>query len=131
VERREALRRPGAERPALLGHLDNVARELYPAAASFAKANDDVVRRLDDAPRALAEGQFSLREPRVGVTERLRSLFGLSAGSTDPIVALERELSERGLPSRQPDGRGTPTKPRTRTRADLAEIRALVDESFE
>lgn len=136
VERREALRHPGVERPALLSHLDNVAREMYPAAASFAKANDDVVRRLDDAPHALAEGQFSLREPRTSVTERLRSLLGLSVGSNDPIVALERELSGRGAgPSprlRAADGAGTkPVSSRGRSRADLAEIRALVDESFE
>jgi hypothetical protein len=126
VERRETLRNPGVERAPLLAHLDNVGRELYPAAAAFAKANDDVVRRLDDAPASLAEGQFSLREPRTSVTERLRSLFGLSAGSTDPIVALERELREHG----SKPGALPPAARSSRSRADLAEIRALVDESF-
>ncbi len=126
VERREVLKKVRADEASVLDpHLDNVARGMFAMARSFVRANDDVVRRLDDAPEGLIEGVFSLREPKDSALTRLRRVFGLGAPvSDDPIEALERELASGATLAK------SGAKPQRR-RADAAEIRALVDESFE
>lgn len=126
VERREVLKksRP-ADAGALDPHLDNVARAMFGMAQSYVRANDDVVRRLDDAPTGLVEGVFSLREPKDSALTRIRRAFGFGAPVTDdPIAALEREIASGATLAK------SGAKPQKR-RADAAEIRALVDESFE
>lgn len=125
VERREVLRKRRAEDATPLdASLDNVARSMFGVARAFVRANDDVVRRLDDAPAGLIDGTFSLREPRDSPLTRLRRALGFGRTSDDPIENLERELAA-GVAPKAMTGKARPR------RADAAEIRALVDESFE
>jgi len=147
---REKLQRPAnlTPTPALLKGLDPVARALLAMAIAFVEHNRGVVRRIDDAPEPVAAGHFTLKEPGASlgalfgepVRRLLRVLgFGAPNKDADPLDELEREaalgtarprkalLASNGAASGAEQSRVA----RTSDKARLAEIRALVDESFE
>jgi hypothetical protein len=141
VLEREALRKPGSTDAlrAVAGSLDPVAKSLFGAARTFVRAQRALVRRLDDAPEPVERGDFSLKDPNeIGVGRKLLRIVGLdrNAADLDPIEALERELAAGTKKLEKPsalakDRPESPFATRSKTRADLAELRALVDETLE
>ncbi len=135
---RDALRRQdGAGKQAALeaaravaGGLDPVARTMFGPARMFVRAQQSIVRRLDDAPAAIERGDFALRDPsEIGVGRRLLRVVGLDkmlgkADDDDPIQALERELAS-GAPKLKAASSQSAEK-----RAKMAELRAMVDETL-
>ena len=96
----------------------------------FVRAQQSIVRRLDDAPAAIERGDFALRDPsEIGVGRRLLRVVGLDkmlgkADDDDPIQALERELAS-GAPKLKAASSQSAEK-----RAKMAELRAMVDETL-
>lgn len=104
--------------PGLEAGLDAVARDLLGPARAFFTQNRDVVRRLDDAPDALEEGNFKLRSG-LGLGARVLATLGFKKAAEDPIERLERELA-----AQKPSSGGLdPAK-----KAQLKELEALYDE---
>jgi hypothetical protein len=134
---REALRKQDAAGKqaaldaarAVAGALDPVARTMFGPARMFVRAQQSVVRRLDDAPAAIERGDFALRDPsELGVGRRLLRVVGLDkmlgkAEDDDPIQALERELAS-GAPKQRASTQSA------EKRAKMAELRAMVDETL-
>lgn len=129
VVERQALRKTGELSPGFERGLDPVIRGLYPLAKSFMEENRDVIRRVDDAPGPVERGDFSLRAAGSSFSAKLRKLFGGGKrADEDPLEALEREASiaaATGGPRRLPGAKSA------KGAANLDEIRALVDESFD
>ncbi|MBL8742881.1 MAG: hypothetical protein JNK04_17350 [Myxococcales bacterium] len=133
---REKLLRPGKLAPtaAMLKGLDPVPRALFATAAEYVAANRAIVRSLDDAPDTVAAGTFSLKEPQASITGRLGRWLGLGGNKdADPLDELEREaaLSAIAPSKRLHSADASGQSRRSKNDARLAEIRALVDESFE
>jgi hypothetical protein len=132
---RERLLRPATLTPsaALLKGLDPVPRALFAAATEYVAANRSIVRRLDDAADAVAAGSFSLKEPQASLVGRLGRMLGFGAAKeADPLDELEREAALASVaPKKTLYSADASGKQRQKNDARLAEIRALVDESFE
>lgn len=112
------ITRGRAEPQGLEAGLDAVARAMFAAAQAFVRQNRDIVRRLDDSPDALEEGNFKLRSG-LGVGQRILTTLGIKKAAEDPIERLERELATQKPSSK----RLAPEK-----RAQLKELEALYDE---
>jgi len=132
---REKLRRPTAlTAPAvMLKGLDAVPRALFAMASAYVIANRAIVRSLDDAPDAVAAGTFSLKEPQASITGRLGRWLGFGGNKdADPLDELEREAALAAVaPGKRLHSSDAAGRQRPKNEARLAEIRALVDESFE
>lgn len=140
-ERAALKQRGGAaelEQTRVLRGLDRVPLGLFALARTFVARNRDVVRLLDDAPDALAKGQFVLKVPRPSLGGRILGVLGVGKRvDEDPLAALEREVAAGSAGAagaeRKAHGRqgALGAAPRDAAREQrLAEIRALVDESF-
>lgn len=117
--------------------LDPSARLLFGLARELMRENRDVVRRLDHGADGLDQGAFSLRKPGGSIGARLLRALGLKKPrELDPLEQLELEAAIAGDAPRLGAATGAAAGSKAdraddRKRAKLAEIRALVDESFE
>lgn len=103
-------------------HLDAVPREHFDRAESWVRANAAVVRRLKEDPKGIRSDAFVLDQAESWVSR----VF--SFGKSKRGLTAEETLSEleRSLPAAQSRKPIDPEKAKK-----LAELRALVDESFD
>lgn len=119
------------EHEGLTRGLDRVAQGLFGQARTFVRHNRDTVRLLDAGPTPLEEGRFVLRTPRPSIGGKILNVLGFGKRvDEDPLEALEREAAQGAGARRITAGSAPPSAKDAAREKRLAEIRALVDESF-
>jgi hypothetical protein len=108
--------------------LDSVARGLFAGALETARANRELVRRIDDAPGPLERGDFRIAEPGSGFGSKVLRVLGFGRSrEVDSIDELERQLAADGA---RPAMRGASAKVDPKRRAQLAELSALAEDAL-
>lgn len=119
---------PGCSDRIAAKHLDPTPREHFAAAVEWARSNRRVIGQLRDDPALIEQDTFTLRarEGWVGRVLGLVKRRGDALPSSDDLASLESSIAAAKGGRALPPASGDEAR-----RKRLAEIRALVDESFD